>query len=102
MLEAEPPHPYFYDVEAVFAAEAAIFRNEQDLDWLLVAPPAELYPYGEVTGQYRVGKDTLLVSDPANPAFKEVSVLSMEDLAFFVAEEIERQRYSRELITLAN
>lgn len=101
MLEAEPPHPYFYAVEAVFAAEAEIFRRERDLDWLLVAPPAELYPYGEVTGKYRVGTDTLLVTGPANRAYKEVSALSMEDLACFVAEEIERHEYCRELVTLA-
>ncbi len=101
MLEAEPPHPYFYAVEAVFAAEAEIFRSEASLDWLLIAPPAELYPYGEVTGSYRVGEDALIVSDPASHAYKDVSRLSMEDLASFVAEEIERPRYSRTLVTLA-
>ena len=85
----------------MFAAEAEIFRRETELDWLLVAPPAELYPYGEVTGEYRVGEDTLLVDDPTNHAYKEVSTLSMEDLAFFVAEEIEKHRYTRALVTLA-
>ncbi|MGC3980447.1 MAG: NAD(P)H-binding protein [Steroidobacteraceae bacterium] len=101
MLEAEPPHPYFYDIEAVFAKEAALFRNELDLDWLLVAPPAELYPYGEVTRQYRVSKEMLLVSDPANTAYKDVSTLSMEDFAAFIADEIEQPSHHRELVTLA-
>jgi uncharacterized protein len=101
MLEAEPPHPWFYNIEAVFEKEVEIFRNETQLDWLLVSPPAELFPYGEVTGKYRIGKTTLLVNDITNPATKETSRLSMEDLAYFIAEEINQHKYSREQITLA-
>lgn len=101
MLEAEPPHPAFYSIEAVFEKEAGMFQKEDELDWLLVTPPAELFPYGEVTKKYRVGKQTLLVTDSSNPCFKETSRLSMEDLAYFIAEEIDERRYNREQITLA-
>lgn len=101
MLEAEPPNPYFRAVDEVFSAQADLFRQERDLDWLLVAPPAELFPYGEVTRRYRVGEDVLLVTDPDNDAFKEVSTLSMEELAAFVVDEVERPRHSRALVTLA-
>ena len=101
MIEAEPPHAMFYDIESVFAMEANVFRSETELNWLLVAPPAELYPYGEVTGRYRIGENTLIVTDPANHVFLETSKISMEDLTGFIADEIENQRYRHTIVTLA-
>jgi len=101
VLEAEPAHPYFRPIEEVYPAQAAMFRAEAELDWLLVAPPAELYPYGDVTRRYRVAEDVLVVTDPANPNFKETSVLSMEDLAAFIVEEVEHPSYHRQLVSLA-
>lgn len=101
MLETAPPHPYFYDIEACFADMTESFRNERELDWLLVAPPVELFPYGEVRGGYIVAEDTLVVAGNSNLAFAETSRLSMEELAHFIADEIENQQYSGKLITLA-
>jgi putative NADH-flavin reductase len=101
VLEAEPAHPYFRPIEEVYPAQASLFRAETELDWLLVAPPAELYPYGDATRRYRVAADILVVTDPANPNFKETSVLSMEDLAAFIVDEVEQPAYHRQLVTLA-
>jgi putative NADH-flavin reductase len=101
MLEAEPAHPYFRPIEELYVQQAEMLRAEQDLDWLLVAPPAELFPYGEVTRTYRTGEDVLLVSDPDNPSYHEVSALSMEDLATFVADEVVHPRHHRTLVTVA-
>jgi uncharacterized protein len=101
VLEAEPAHPYFRPIEEVYPAQVALFRAETELNWLLVAPPAELYPYGEVTRRYRVAVDVLVVTDPASPHFKQTSVLSMEDLAAFVTDQVEHPSYHRQLVTLA-
>ena len=101
MMEAEPPHPAFYAVECVYDKAEALFRQEKELDWLLISPPAELVPYGKVSMKYRVAEDRLIVTDPDNHAYKETSVLSMEDLAFFIADEVEKHEYTRMHITLA-
>lgn len=101
MLEAQPSNPYFRELEAVFAVQAAQYQAVDDLDWLVVAPPAELFPYGQATGEYRVATDTLVVTDPANPHYKEVSVLSMEDLAHFTAGQLTNPTMSRVIATLA-
>ena len=82
MLEAEPPHPYFRAVDEVFAAQAELFRAADDLDWLLLAPPPELFPYGEVTGRVRSQAD-VLIDHPKRAS------LSMEELAALVVDEVE-------------
>jgi uncharacterized protein len=94
MLEAEPPHPYFRPIEKVYAAQAELFRARDDLDWLLVAPPPELYPYGDATGDVRVQEGVLL----DHPARAE---LSMERLAAFVVDEVESPRHHRVLLSVA-
>ena len=66
-----------------------------------MAPPAEVIPYGEVTGRYRVGTDTLLVTDPEDPNFKRTSRLTMEDLASFAAQETWEPVRHHQLVTLA-
>ena len=101
MLLAQPPNPYFREVEEVFTAQAAMYRSVDDTDWLLIAPPAELFPYGQVTGAYRTGIDQLIVTDASNSHFKEVSTLSMEDLADFASRELTQPTMSHVLATAA-
>lgn len=101
MLQAQPPNPYFREVEEVFTAQASMYRGTGDVDWLLVAPPAELFPYGQVTGAYRTGVDQLIVTNASNPHFKEVSTLSMEDLADFTSRELTNPTMSHVLATAA-
>lgn len=69
-----------------------------DLDWLAIAPAADLFPYGEVTRAWRVESETLVTTDPSSTAFPEVSRLSMEDLAAVVVEETVRPTRRQELI----
>lgn len=97
MLEADPPHPYFAPLEAVFADQVACLRGVGDLDWLAIAPAADLFPYGEVTRAWRVESETLVTTDPST-AFPEESRLSMEDLAAVVVEETVRPTRRQELI----
>ena len=101
MLEADKPHPAFYKIEAVYDEEERVFREEHTLDWLLIAPAAETFPYGEKTGQFRVREDVLVVTDPDNNNFKETSKISMEDVAYFAADEIEHPESSQTLVSIA-
>jgi putative NADH-flavin reductase len=98
MVVAEPPNPYFRELESVFAAQVSLLRRTDDLDWLAVAPAADLYPYGEVTRSWRTAVDTLVVTDPDSTAYPEVSRLSTEDLAAYVVEETVRPTRMRELV----
>jgi putative NADH-flavin reductase len=101
MLEAQPSNPYFRELESVFVEQVALYRATIGVDWLLVSPPAELFPYGETTGHYRTGVDTLVVTDTSNPDFKEVSALSMEDFADLLVTELVEPAHSHMLLTAA-
>lgn len=68
-------------------------REEQQLDWVFLSPPAMLMP-GERTGRYRVGKDSLL-TDAAGE-----SRISLEDYAVAMLDEAERPRHHRERFTV--
>ncbi len=100
MMEAAPPHPAFYNVECVHEQVRDIFFQEGELDWLLVAPAADLIPYGAVTNAYTVQENTLVVTDPNNPNFLETSRLTMEDLAHFIAGEVHTPTWHRKLVAL--
>jgi putative NADH-flavin reductase len=101
MLEVSPPNPYFLELESVFAKVTALYQTDAaDLDWLLIAPAAETYPYGETTGEYRVAEGQIVVTDPASLAFKETSKISMEDVAHLVVAELEQPTRHNALISL--
>jgi len=101
MLEVSPPNPYFLELESVFAKVTELYQTEAaDLDWLLIAPAAETYPYGEATGEYRVAEGQIVVTDPASLAFKETSKISMEDVAHLVVAELEHPAHHNTLISL--
>jgi uncharacterized protein len=101
MLEVSPPNPYFLELESVFAKVTELYQTEAaDLDWLLIAPAAETYPYGETTGEYRVAAGQIVVTDPASLAFKETSKISMEDVAHLVVAELEHPAHHNTLISL--
>jgi putative NADH-flavin reductase len=65
-----------------------VVRGSDDVDWVYVSPPAVLEP-GVRTGQYRVGRDELLV-DPDG-----ASSISMEDFAVALLDEVEGPRHRR-------
>ena len=104
MLEASPPNVYFAELEGTFAKQADLVRacstEHPELEWLLVAPAVETYPYGEYDGNFRVQADTIVVTDPANPHFKETSKISFENLALFIADQIQQPTWHNALVSI--
>ncbi|MDR3711445.1 MAG: NAD(P)-dependent oxidoreductase [Puia sp.] len=72
-------------------------KKETQLDWVFLSPAIEMHhgTSGERKGKYRTGKD--------NPVFDTNgrSVLSVEDLAVVIADELEQQNHHRERFTAA-
>jgi uncharacterized protein len=72
-------------------------KKEQELDWTFLSPAIEMHPgtSGERKGSYRVGSDS--------PVFDENgrSVLSVEDLAGAVVDELEKPKHLRQRFTVA-
>lgn len=67
-------------------------RAEKDLNWTYLSPSA-LFFAGERTGQFRLGKDQLLVTP-------EGSSISFEDYAVALVDEIENPRHERQRFTV--
>lgn len=70
-----------------------LLRQEQDLDWTVLAPSAHLEA-GERTGQFRLGTDTLLVDAEGQ------SHVSLADYAAAMLDELEQHAHSRALFTV--
>lgn len=78
--------PEAYKLEA----EASInfldkLKQVDDLDWTFISPAAEFAP-GKRTGEFRVGKDELIVS-------KDGSKISTEDFAIALSDELENNNH---------
>ena len=86
--------PSFRDIALACVAQYNVCIAEKNVDWTYLCPAAKLVP-GERTGNYRKGKDRLVVD--ANGK----SVISMEDLAVALLDEAETPRHSRERFTVA-
>lgn len=74
-----------------------ILKQDNDLDWTMFSPAPEMHQgtSGERKGTYRVGKDV--------PVFNEEgrSILSVEDVAVVIADEIEKANHVKERFTAA-
>lgn len=72
-------------------------KKETELDWVFLSPAIEMHPgtSGIRKGTYRTGGE--------NPVFNEEgrSILSVEDLAVAVVDEIEQSKYTRQRFTAA-
>lgn len=72
-------------------------RNEKELNWTFFSPAIEMHPGVTVgrTGKYRLGLE--------NPVFDEAGkcVLSVEDLAIVIADEVESNKHPRQRFTAA-
>lgn len=89
----QPAFPDAYRTEALGGiAFLDQLRQEKELDWTFLSPSAEFGP-GQRTGKFRVGKDSLLVSDQG-------SKISYEDYAIALVDEIERPAHSRQRFTV--
>jgi len=82
--------------EGAEAARQALdsLRQETELDWAFLSPPALLAP-GERSGHYRLGTDDLLM-EGETPAG-----ISVADLAVAIADEAEQARHHRQRFTVA-
>ena len=74
-------------------AEAGIqffdkLKQVDDIDWTFIAPAAEFGP-GKRTGEYRSGKDELIVGE-------EGSKISAEDFAVALSDELENNNHIQE------
>jgi uncharacterized protein len=74
-----------------------IIKKEQKINWTFLSPSIEMHPgtSGERKGAYRKGLET--------PVFDESgkSMISVEDLAVAVLDEIEQPQHSRQRFTVA-
>ncbi|WAC39508.1 NAD(P)-dependent oxidoreductase [Pedobacter sp. SL55] len=72
-------------------------KEEKELNWTFFSPAIEMHPGITIgrTGKYRLGLE--------NPVFDEVGkcVLSVEDLAIVIADEVESNRHPRQRFTAA-
>lgn len=70
-------------------------KANEELDWTYFSPAIEMGPHLKIgrTGKYRLGTD--------NPVFDDngESVLSVEDLAVAIVDEVENHRFSRQRFT---
>ena len=69
-------------------------KKANDLDWTAISPAASIQP-GERTGKFRLGLDHLIEGD------KGQSLISREDFAIAILDEIETPRHIRRRFTAA-
>lgn len=74
-----------------------IIKEEKELDWSFISPALEMHQgtSGVRKGHYRLGSDT--------PVFDETgrSILSVEDTAVAIVDEVENPKHSRQRFTAA-
>lgn len=78
-------------------AEAAVhfldkLKQVDDIDWTFISPAAEFGP-GKRTGEFRLGKDELIVS-------KDGSKISAEDFAIALCDELENNNHIQQRFTV--
>lgn len=74
-----------------------LLKEENDLDWAFFSPAFEMHPGITTgrTGKYRLGNDTPVLNE------NNRSVLSVEDLAVVIADEIENPKHHKTRFTAA-
>jgi len=88
-----PQFPAMYKDEALKgAAFLERLQSVDDLDWTFLSPSAVIHP-GERTGNFRLGKDTLLSNEKG-------SSISCEDYAIAMVDEIEKPAHTRQRFTV--
>jgi len=72
-------------------------KQEKELDWLFFSPAIEMHPGITIgrTGKYRLGKTSPVFNDEGR------SILSVEDLAIVIADELENNAHHQEQFTAA-
>lgn len=89
----QPFFPKEYVPEASKGAKfLEILKGETELEWTFLSPSAEIFE-GERTGQFRLGKDSLLSNEDG-------SRISFEDYAIALVDELERPAHIRQRFTV--
>ncbi|MEA3207213.1 MAG: uncharacterized protein QOE70_270 [Chthoniobacter sp.] len=89
-----PEFPAAYKPDALAGRYfLSVLRGELQLHWTFLSPSASLEP-GERTGEFRLGKDQLLVNAAGE------SRISIEDYAVALVDELERPRHNRQRFTV--
>jgi putative NADH-flavin reductase len=95
LLIDTPEFPVAYAADARAQIEAlGVLRAESHVEWTYLSPAAEVVS-GERTGAFRLGADILLRDASGN------SVISVEDCAFALMDEVEHPQHSRRRFTIA-
>jgi putative NADH-flavin reductase len=91
----EPDFPEEWRAGASGTAEfLSRLKEEPDLDWTFLSPAKVIQP-GERTGKFRLGEDQLVTDDEGN------SVISLQDYAVAMIDELEQPKHTRKRFTLA-
>ncbi|UKT64831.1 NAD(P)-dependent oxidoreductase [Pedobacter mucosus] len=72
-------------------------KEEKELDWLFFSPAIEMHPGITIgrTGKYRLGTTTPIFNEEGR------SILSVEDLAIVIVDELENNSFHQEQFTAA-
>lgn len=68
--------------------------NENDIDWVFFSPAGVFDQQGKKTGNYRIGKDDLIVDTEGN------SHISVQDYADAMVNELEKPAHHKERFTI--
>jgi putative NADH-flavin reductase len=70
-----------------------VLSNEKEIDWVFFSPAGNIAP-GKRTGEFRLGKDDLIVDKDGN------SNISVEDYAVAMMDEVEKMAHHQERFTI--
>ena len=68
--------------------------NENDIDWVFFSPAGAFDENGQRTGEFRLGKDDLVVDAEGN------SHISVQDYAVAMVNELEQEKHHKERFTI--
>lgn len=89
-----PSFPEAWKPIAQAHGEALAVYRKAELDWTYFSPAAMFQP-GERTGSFRLGTDQLVVDEKGD------SIISTEDYAIAMVDEVENPRFIRKRFTIA-
>lgn len=90
------PEAWLPGVKSLAKFYIETLANEKYIDWVFFSPAANLgnLKPGARTGQFRLGKDDLIVNE------KGESFISVEDYAMGMVDELEQENHHRERFTI--
>ena len=87
------PEAFMPAIKALADFYLEVLTHEKSIDWVFFSPAGSIAP-GQRTGQFRLGKDDLIVSKDGN------SNISVEDYAVAMIDEVENQNHHCERFTI--